>query len=53
MLLNLQFKGSAALEEKILEAGVKLLTRELSKGKDKEERKESDASTKVMSQIKP
>lgn len=49
LCLNLQFKGTA-LGEKVLEAGIKLLTRQLeSKVNNKKETKKSDANTKVIS----
>ena len=49
LYLNLQFKGTA-LGEKLLEAGIALLTRQLdSTVKNKEQAKESDSGTKVTS----
>ena len=45
-LIHFQFKGTNALGEKMLEAGIRLLTRRLDR-KHEEETEASDASSKV------
>ena len=45
-LIHFQFKGTNALGEKMLEAGIRLLTRQLDR-KHEEETEASDASSKV------
>lgn len=48
LYFSIQFKGTA-LEEKLLEAGVNLLTKELnSRVKTKEQEKKSDSGSKVL-----